>query len=143
MIGATDTEDYNLEWGFQLIAAYILVTEYYLGWAPGTSAIPPANNCSPVWITPVNDNTIVQVDFSPVNGTYDLTATLDRLDSYRVYDPDINNTGMQYRFQWSHSSCLGRSQFESEWRRLCGYQSQYGSGIYCGSIDRREVLILF
>ena len=70
VIGATDTEDYNLEWGFQLIPSFALVTEYYLGWAPGTSAVPPANNCSPVWVTPVNDNTVVKFDFSPVNGIY-------------------------------------------------------------------------
>ena len=94
VIGAVDTEDYNLEWGFQLIPAFALVTEYYLGWAPGTSAVPPANNCSPVWVTPVNDNTVVKFDYSPVNGIYETTVTLNRLASYRAYDPDFNNTGM-------------------------------------------------
>lgn len=89
VIGAVDTEDYNLEWGFQLIPAFALVTEYYLGWAPGTSAVPPANNCSPVWVTPVNDNTVVKFDYSPVNGIYETTVTLNRLASYRAYDPDF------------------------------------------------------
>jgi uncharacterized repeat protein (TIGR01451 family) len=95
VIGAVDTDDYNLEWGFQLIPAFALVTEYYLGWAPGTSAVPPANNCSPVWVTPVNDNTVVKFDYSPVNGIYETTVTLNRLASYRAYDPDFNNTGMK------------------------------------------------
>jgi hypothetical protein len=48
VIGSADTEGYSYEWGFNLIPSNLLASEYYLGWAPGTSDAAPTNNCSPV-----------------------------------------------------------------------------------------------
>jgi uncharacterized repeat protein (TIGR01451 family) len=94
VIGSADTEAGSYEWGFNLLPSDLLASEYFLGWAPGTSATPPANNCSPVWVTATQNNTAVSVDYSPADGIYDITYVLDQLESKRIYDPDNNNTGM-------------------------------------------------
>ena len=94
VIGAADTESNNYEWGFNLIPSNLLATEYYVGWAPGTSDASPTVNCSPVWVTATQDNTSVSVDYGPTNGTYDVTYNIDQLESVRIYDPDHVNTGM-------------------------------------------------
>ncbi len=96
-IGSGDTEAYNYDWGYSLVPAYALSDEYFLGWAPGT-AYPPApgdpGSGSPAYVTPVLDNTTVFVDYSPTDGTPDVSYTLDRLDSQKIFDPDYDNTGM-------------------------------------------------
>ena len=94
VIGAADTEGGSYEWGFNLVPSNLLASEYYVGWAPGTSDASPSNNCSPVWITATQDNTSVSVDYGPANGSYDVTYNIDRLESVRIYDPDHVNTGM-------------------------------------------------
>ncbi|GIK42091.1 MAG: hypothetical protein BroJett011_59240 [Chloroflexota bacterium] len=93
-IGTADTEDLDYDWGFDLVPAYILDDEYFLGWAPGSSNSPPTENGSPVFVTPVEDGTIVYVDYSPTNGTVDATYTLNRLQVQKIFDPDNDNTGM-------------------------------------------------
>ncbi|GAB4578212.1 MAG: hypothetical protein Fur0022_09460 [Anaerolineales bacterium] len=93
-VGSVDTEDYDYDWNYSLVPASALTSEYYVGWAPGTSDATPVNNCSPVWITAQNDNTILQIDYGPTDGTFDFTTTVDQLDSLRVYDPDFDNSGM-------------------------------------------------
>ena len=93
-IGSADTESYNYDWGYSLVPAYALTDEYFLGWAPGDYNAIPANNGSPVFITPVQDNTTVFVDYSPTDDVIDVTYTLDRLDSQKIFDSDNDNTGM-------------------------------------------------
>jgi hypothetical protein len=93
-IGSADTESLNFDWGYSLVPAYALTDDYYLGWAPGSSDPAPAVNGSPVFVTPVQDNTTVYVDYSPTNGTVDATFVLNRLDSQKIFDPDNENTGM-------------------------------------------------
>ncbi|MEJ2551449.1 MAG: SdrD B-like domain-containing protein, partial [Anaerolineales bacterium] len=93
-IGSGDTESYNYDWGYSLVPAYALTDEYFLGWAPGDYNPTPANNGSPVFVTPVQNNTTVFVDFSPTDEVVDVTYTLDRLDSQKIFDADNNNTGM-------------------------------------------------
>ncbi|MBT4756744.1 MAG: DUF11 domain-containing protein, partial [Chloroflexi bacterium] len=93
-IASVDYEDLNYDWNFSLIPSNKLTTEYFLGWAPGTSDPSPAANCSPVWVTAIADNTVISVDYSPIDGTYDLVTTIDELDSYQIFDPDNDNTGM-------------------------------------------------
>ncbi len=93
-IGSGDTESYNYDWGYSLVPAYALTDEYFLGWAPGDYNPTPANNGSPVFVTPVQDNTTVFVDFSPTDDVIDVTYTLDRLDSQKIFDSDDDNTGM-------------------------------------------------
>jgi uncharacterized repeat protein (TIGR01451 family) len=94
VIGAADTDGGAYEWGFNLLPSDLLVDEYYLGWAPGTSGKPPVNNCSPVWITATQNNTSISVDYSPVDGIYDATYIMDELESVRIYDQDHDNSGM-------------------------------------------------
>lgn len=93
-IGSADTEDYNYDWGYSLVPDRILTSEYYLGWAPGSSEAVPTVNGSPAWITPVENDTTVYVDYSPVDGIPDLVQVLDRIQILKVYDPDNDNTGM-------------------------------------------------
>jgi uncharacterized repeat protein (TIGR01451 family) len=93
-IGSADAESYSFDWGYSLVPAYALTTEYFLGWAPGSSEVIPTVNGSPVFVTPVQDDTTVYVDFGPTDGVVDLTYTLNRLDSQRIFDPDNENSGM-------------------------------------------------
>jgi LPXTG-site transpeptidase (sortase) family protein len=91
-IGAVDTESASYNYGFSLIPSSVLSNNYYLGWAPGTTDL--SANGSPVFITPVADNTIVYVDFGPSDGVVDETYTLNRIQVQRVFDPDLDNTGL-------------------------------------------------
>lgn len=95
-VGSYDSESMLFDWGYSLVPGSFLTDEYFLGWAPGNSAEPgaPEGNGSPIYITPVYDQTEVFIDFSPVDGVADVTYTLDRLVSQKVYDPDDINTGM-------------------------------------------------
>jgi len=93
-IGSGDTESASWDWGYSLVPAFALEDHYFLGWAPGTSQAVPTSNGSPAYITPVQDDTTVFVDYSPTDGTPDLTFTLNRLETRRVFDPDRENTGM-------------------------------------------------
>lgn len=93
-IGTGGTESANYDFGYSLIPTNFLTDEYFLGWAPGTSQVTPTSNGSPAFVTPVNDNTTVFVDFSPTDGTPDVSYNLDRLEVQKVFDPDNVNTGM-------------------------------------------------
>ncbi|MGH2618942.1 MAG: sortase [Anaerolineales bacterium] len=93
-IGSGDTESANWDWGYSLVPVNALQDHYFLGWAPGSSEATPTVNGSPAYITPVQDDTTVFVDYSPTDGTVDATFTLNRLQTQRVFDPDDENTGM-------------------------------------------------
>ncbi len=69
-----------------------LTQEYLVGWAPGSSNKPPTENGSPLFITPVEDDTTITVTYNP-SGTTN-TFTLDRLEVQTIFDPDDDNTGM-------------------------------------------------
>ena len=99
-----DTEAYDYDWGMNLVPAYILRDEYYLGWAPGGSDYPesqppytPTANYSPAWITPKYDNTTVFVDIDN-DGVADGEFTVNRFDSLDVRASDFgfgnDNSGM-------------------------------------------------
>jgi uncharacterized repeat protein (TIGR01451 family) len=109
VIGSADTEAGDFEWGFNLIPSNLLSNEYYLGWAPGTSAATPANNCSPVWVTATQNNTSISVDYSPADGISDHTYVLDQLQSIRIYDPDYDNTGMNLVANGSFAAIWGEA----------------------------------
>ncbi|OGO71216.1 MAG: hypothetical protein A2Z37_07255 [Chloroflexi bacterium RBG_19FT_COMBO_62_14] len=93
-IGSGDTESANWDWGYSLVPAFALQDHYFLGWAPGTSEVVPTSNGSPAYVTPVQDDTTVFVDYSPTDGAADTSFTLNRLETQRVFDPDDENTGM-------------------------------------------------
>jgi LPXTG-site transpeptidase (sortase) family protein len=91
-IGSYDTESASYNWGFSLIPLNTLTSEYFIGWAPGTTDY--SDNGSPVYVTPTQDNTTIFVDYSPVDGSVDATYTLNRIQIQKIFDPDNNNTGM-------------------------------------------------
>ncbi len=94
VVVAADTSGTNYDWGFAGIPAKYLTADYYVPWAPGDANTPPQNNGSPVWVTPLADDTTFFVDYSPLDGDIDDTFTLDVLDQRRIFDPDNDNTGM-------------------------------------------------
>ena len=91
-IGSVDTENAAYNYGFTLIPPGQLTNDYYLGWAPGTTDL--SANGSPVFVTPTEDNTTIYVDYSPVDGIVDQTFTLNRIEVQKIFDPDLDNTGM-------------------------------------------------
>jgi uncharacterized repeat protein (TIGR01451 family) len=93
VVVAADASDVDYDWGFSGIPAKYLTRDYYVSWAPGSFNIPPTENGSPVWVTPLADSTTFYVDFSPLDGIVDETFTLDVLQQQRIFDPDNDNTG--------------------------------------------------
>ncbi|MBN1888086.1 MAG: DUF11 domain-containing protein, partial [Thermoflexales bacterium] len=94
---AAGTSDSNYDWGASGMPSRYLTHDYYVSWAPGSDAVPPANNGSPVWVTPLENDTVFFVDYntaSGLDGVVDETFVLDVLEQRRVFDPDNDNTGM-------------------------------------------------
>jgi len=94
IVVCADTLDTAYAWGFSAIPSKYLTRDYYVSWAPGSYNVPPTENGSPVWVTPLADDTTFHVDFSPLDGVVDETFTLDVLEQRRIFDPDNDNTGM-------------------------------------------------
>lgn len=89
-----DSSNPDYDWGFTGIPAQYLTQDYYIAWAPGSANVPPTENGSPVWVTPLADDTTFYVDFSPLDGLVDQIFVLDTLEQRRLFDPDNDNTGM-------------------------------------------------
>jgi len=94
VVVCADTSSVTYAWGYSAIPSKYLTQDYYVSWAPGSYNTPPTENGSPIWVTPLADDTTFHVDFSPVDGVADETFTLDVLQQQRVFDPDNDNTGM-------------------------------------------------
>ncbi len=94
-ISSADAESRTYDWGFSLVPVNFLTDEYYLSWAPGTSEAAPTANGSPAFVTPIFDDTIINIDFSPTDGIIDQTVTRNRLETIKVFDPDNDNSGMR------------------------------------------------
>ncbi|MBN1191867.1 MAG: DUF11 domain-containing protein [Dehalococcoidales bacterium] len=94
-IAAGDDGNGIWDWGYDLIPTHFIGTDNYVSWAPGnrTKASSTVNG-SPVYITALNDNTTVFIDFGPNDEVFDATYNVDRLHAIQVYDPDKDNTGM-------------------------------------------------
>jgi uncharacterized repeat protein (TIGR01451 family) len=91
---STNFDDYD--WGFSFVPTRFAGRDYYVSWAPGSDG--NIDNASPVWVTPLGDNTVFSVDYSDptADGTPDEYFALDALQTRRVYDPtDGDNTGMR------------------------------------------------
>ncbi len=88
------SKNISYDWGFAGIPSKYLTQDYYVSWAPGDYHVPPQNNGSPAWVTPLADETTFYVDFSPLDDVVDQTFTLDVLQQRRIFDPDNDNTGM-------------------------------------------------
>ena len=98
-IGSVDVCNSTFNWGFTLIPPHTLTDEYFASWSPGGwdqgTGQPVQANYSPIYVTPVQDNTTVFVDNSPTDGVVDQTYTLNRIQMRRIYDTaDADNTGV-------------------------------------------------
>jgi uncharacterized repeat protein (TIGR01451 family) len=97
-IGGADAGSPTYNWGFTLLPPDSLTDEYFLSWAPGGwnqgTQQPQQADYSPIYVTPIQDNTTIFVDYSPVDGTADATYVLDRIEMQKIYDDsDADNTG--------------------------------------------------
>jgi len=93
IVVCADTSHIDYDWGFSGIPAKYLARDYYIPWAPGATDL--SDNGSPVWVTPLADDTTFYVDYSPLDGAVDETFTLDVLAQRRISDTiDYDNTGM-------------------------------------------------
>lgn len=93
----------DFDWGFAPMPFKGLTTEAVCGWGPGSSDLPPVNDGSPVWITPLKA-TRVYVDYGgdllgpltdPKGGKYDVAYDLAALQSQPVYTTDNDQTAMR------------------------------------------------
>ena len=62
-IGSVNTENADYNYGFTFIPPDQLTQEYFISWAPGTTNL--SANGSPLFVTPIEDDTTVYVDYSP------------------------------------------------------------------------------
>lgn len=103
-IGGVDAGSPTYNWGFTLLPAATLTKEYFVSWAPGgwvaASGTPTNSSYSPIFVTPVYDNTTIYVDYSPTDGVVDRTFNLNRMAVGKIYDQaatghtaDADNSG--------------------------------------------------
>jgi uncharacterized repeat protein (TIGR01451 family) len=91
----TDGNSAAWDWGYSLIPINFLGNDNYVSWAPGNRTMAGNTvNGSPVYVTALNNNTTVAVDYGPNNGVFDYTTTINRLQAVKIFDPDKDNTGM-------------------------------------------------
>ncbi len=89
MLGAADSGSPVDDFGFQAVDATLLNTEYFIPFAPNpTNSYFQGDHTQPLWITPVQDATIVYVDFD-ADGVADESHYLNRLE-YVVTADDLN-----------------------------------------------------
>ena len=104
MDSSTSGANQTYDWGYTLMTESFLTSAFAVGWAPGTGAIPPSGNGSPVWVI-ATEPTTIYVDYdgdlttgsntAPDGSKYDVAYTLSALESKQIYDPDKDQTGMR------------------------------------------------
>jgi uncharacterized repeat protein (TIGR01451 family) len=97
-----DAAGSTYDWAFNLIPTDRLTTFSSVSWAPGSNDL--SNNTNPVWVTPTANTTLyVKFDgnltlttptMSPCNIPYDIAIPLTTLQSYRIFDPDNDQSGL-------------------------------------------------
>jgi uncharacterized repeat protein (TIGR01451 family) len=94
-VASADAGNNYYDWGFSFVPTRFAGQDYYVSWAPGSDGIRP--DASPVWLTPLSDNTTFSVIYEPAaSAVPDEYFTLDALQAHRIYDPvDGDNTGMR------------------------------------------------
>ncbi|MEW6584086.1 MAG: C25 family cysteine peptidase [Nitrospirota bacterium] len=90
-VSSIDTEDtagtYN--WSYPLVPAYLLESEYFVGYAPGSVpvTVPADYDNSGLFLAPVQDNTVVFVDYDADGPRAPVIYSVDRLQTQFIYDP--------------------------------------------------------
>ncbi|MFC1976563.1 hypothetical protein ACFLXQ_09205, partial [Chloroflexota bacterium] len=104
---SSDGNDYD--WGNTFLPLFFLTDEYYASWAPGnvldppkqnacktngnTSGGEPCRNGSPLWVTAVEDDTRINVDYDN-NGTVDESFLMNALEVAMIRDDlDFDQSG--------------------------------------------------
>ncbi|WP_165733994.1 tandem-95 repeat protein [Polaribacter sp. 20A6] len=98
-----DSNGSTYDWSYNLIAANRLTTFASVAWAPGSNNL--SGNYNPIWITPTANTTVYikyngNLTSSPntlTNGCnlpYDLAVPLNALQSYQIYAPGNDQTGV-------------------------------------------------
>ncbi|HMP00552.1 MAG TPA: hypothetical protein PKE26_15760, partial [Kiritimatiellia bacterium] len=91
------------DWGFSLVPRQLLTPVFLVGWAPGITPgqTPDGTNRHPVWVTS-DRSTTLYVDwkgdggaFTNDCGEYDVAVPLALLQSVRLFDPSLDNSGMK------------------------------------------------
>lgn len=90
-VSAIDRNGRDFDWSYSLVPAYLFENEYFIGWAPANSSLPPTGgdvNAGGIFLAPARDNTQVFVDYN-ADGIADSTYSLNRLQT--IYLCDRNN----------------------------------------------------
>ena len=97
VLAAVNSGGSSWDWGFPVVGSKYLIDDYYLAWSPATGPNYPTNDYRglghPVFITPVKNNTTIQVDWDNDNMP-DETITLNNGRWIALLDDNDNdNTG--------------------------------------------------
>ena len=97
VLAAVDSDGAQWDWGFPVVGQRYLVDDYYLAWSPATGPNYPTSEYlgpgHPVFLSPVADNTSIQVDWDN-DGQADKTVLLDQRQWIALLDEsDYDNTG--------------------------------------------------
>jgi uncharacterized repeat protein (TIGR01451 family)/fimbrial isopeptide formation D2 family protein len=78
------------DWGNTFLPLFFLTDEYYASWAPGNVNLPPDGNGSPLWVTAIEDNTHLNVDYDN-DDTIDESFLLNALQVIMLRDDTDND----------------------------------------------------
>ncbi|MFA5974317.1 MAG: Calx-beta domain-containing protein, partial [Lentimicrobiaceae bacterium] len=97
-----DASGSSYDWAFNLIPSERLTTFTSVAWAPGSNDL--SGNYNPVWVTPTANTTLyIKYDgnlttptatMSPCKIPYDIAVPLSALQSYLIFDPDNDQSGL-------------------------------------------------
>ncbi|GAB4488888.1 MAG: hypothetical protein OHK006_19870 [Thermodesulfovibrionales bacterium] len=94
-VSTIDSTQQAYEWAYSLLPSTLLYSEHYLGWAPDGLPVAAGNDDNGAFLTVMQDNTSVFVDFNN-DGTADQSYTMNRLQSRYIYDPDGDLSGAHF-----------------------------------------------
>ena len=97
-----DATGSTYDWAFNMISETRMTSFASIAWAPGSNDL--SGNYNPVWVTVAEattiyikydgDMTAASATFSPCDLPYDIAVPLTALQSYRIFDPDNDQTGL-------------------------------------------------
>jgi uncharacterized repeat protein (TIGR01451 family) len=119
---SVDTNSGERDWGYVPLDSSFYSTDYFVPYAPSGLN---HNEDEQIFVTPIQDNTQIQVDFNQ-DGVFDESVVLDRLQSYGFYDPtNMDMTGAYLHGNGSFTTVYGESIFADSGGDLAGYDWGY------------------
>jgi len=122
------------DWGFTLIPKELLTPRVSVGLGIGQSPLITATeNGSPIWITPIisstnpNATATIVIDYEN-DGSRVVTQTLRHLESYKIFDPDMDQTGTLIYVDVPSIDSTNYVQLAAAWGQdpVTASQSSYG-----------------